>query len=247
MQFKEYGEKNEKVILLLHGGGLSWWNYKAAAERLQSRFRVILPILDGHGGSDREFSTIEENAREIIEFVDKNLGGSVLLMGGVSLGGQILLEILSQRKDICRYALVESAQVMPSRLVHALIQPVFGSSYSLIRQRWFAKIQAAYLKIPEILFEDYFRDTCRISKGSMIAFMKENVRYSLKETIRDCSAEVTVLVGEKELRSVKQSAKRIQEAIPESNLHILPGLQHGEFSLLCASDYGDFLQNIVIL
>ena len=51
----------------------------------------------------------------IIEFVNSKLGGSVIMMGGLSLGGQILLEILSQRKDICKYAIVESVLVIPSK------------------------------------------------------------------------------------------------------------------------------------
>ena len=60
---------------------------------------MVLPILDGHAGCDKKFTTIENNALDIIEFVNSKLGGSVLMMGGLSLGGQILLEILSQRKD----------------------------------------------------------------------------------------------------------------------------------------------------
>ena len=35
MNFKEYGNKNKDTIMLLHGGGLSWWNYREEAERLQ--------------------------------------------------------------------------------------------------------------------------------------------------------------------------------------------------------------------
>ena len=27
MEYKEYGSKNNDTIVLLHGGGLSWWNY----------------------------------------------------------------------------------------------------------------------------------------------------------------------------------------------------------------------------
>ena len=128
MNYQEFGAKNRDTLILLHGGGLSWWNYREEAEMLQSEYRVILPVLDGHAGSDRPFTTIENNAAEIISFIDGHLGGSVLLMAGLSLGGQILLEMLAQRKDICRYALVESAPVLPDRLTHALIAPAFGCS-----------------------------------------------------------------------------------------------------------------------
>ena len=101
MRFREYGADKKDSILLLHGGGLSWWNYREAAELLQEEYHIILPILDGHAGSDRPFTTIEENASEIISFIDEQLGGSALLIGGLSLGGQILLEMLSRRRDLC--------------------------------------------------------------------------------------------------------------------------------------------------
>ena len=37
---------------------------REAAETLQSDYHVIRPILDGHAGSDRPFTTIEDNAAE---------------------------------------------------------------------------------------------------------------------------------------------------------------------------------------
>ena len=79
MNYVEYGKENSDVIILLHGGGLSWWNYKEVAERLQTDYHVVLPILDGHAGCDKQFTTIENNALDIIEFVNSKLGGSVLI------------------------------------------------------------------------------------------------------------------------------------------------------------------------
>ena len=66
MKYQEYGVGNKETIILLHGGGLSWWNYRDVAELLKDEYHVILPILDGHAGSDRSFTSIEDNASEII-------------------------------------------------------------------------------------------------------------------------------------------------------------------------------------
>ena len=96
MKTIEFGKQNNDVIMLLHGGGLSWWNYKAEAELLKNRYHVVLPILDGHAGSDNDFISIEKNASRLISFIDKEYGGSVLLIGGLSLGAQILVEMLTQ-------------------------------------------------------------------------------------------------------------------------------------------------------
>ncbi len=237
MKYQEFGAKNRDTLILLHGGGLSWWNYREEAEMLQSEYRVILPILDGHAGSDRPFTTIESNAAEIISFIDEQLGGSVLLMGGLSLGGQILLEMLAQRKGICRCALVESAPVLPDRLTHALIAPTFGSSYGLIRNKSFAKLQFQSLHIQPALFDDYYRDTCQIKKADMIAFLKANTGYSLKKSIESCSSQVRVIVGGKENWRVLKSAKLIEKAVPGCTMEVLPGFRHGAFSLNHAGDY----------
>ncbi len=245
MNYIEYGKENSDVIILLHGGGLSWWNYKEVAEMLQTEYRVILPILDGHAGSDTPFTTIESNAAEIVAFIDERFGGSVLLIGGLSLGGQVLLDILSRRKTICTYAIVESALVIPSKLTHAMIKPIFGCCYGLIHYKWFSKLQFKSLRIKQELFDDYYRDTCGISKGDMIAFLEANAMYPLKESIRDCEAEVHIFVGEKEATVMKRSAGIIHESLKGSSLRILPKMYHGELSINHSKTYADIILEIV--
>ncbi len=245
MRFQEYGSKENDTVLLLHGGGLSWWNYREVAELLQGEYHIVLPILDGHAGSDRPFTSIEENASEIISFIDEQRKGSVLLIGGLSLGGQVLLEMLSQRRDICSYALIESAAVLPSKLTNVLIAPAFGCSYGLIRRRWFARLQFRSLNIKPELLEDYYRDTCRIQKQDMIAFLKANTSYKLKDVVGNTSAQIHVYVGEKENREIMRSAKAICRMIPSCRSHRMNKLRHGEFSLNCADRYAQAIREII--
>ncbi len=245
MNYIEYGKENSKVIILLHGGGLSWWNYREVAEILQTDYHVILPILDGHTGSDKPFTTIEDNASEIIEFINTQFGGSVLMIGGLSLGGQILLEILSHRKNICKYAIVESALVVPSKFTYAMIKPALGSCYGLIKQKWFSKLQFKSLRIKQDLFEDYFRDTCGISKKNMIAFLEANALYCIKSSITDCFVKAYVFVGEKENKAMRKSAKLINDVLLESTLQVLPDMHHGEFSINYARNYASTVREIV--
>ena len=227
----EFGQQNPNVIMLLHGGGLSWWNYREAAQNLAEQYHVVLPVLDGHADSDTPFSTIEENAASLISYIDTHFGGQVLALGGLSLGGQIAVEMLSQRKDICRYALLESVLVKPMKLTHALIEPTFGMSYGLIKQKWFAKLQADFLGIPKALFDDYYRDTCAISKADMIAFLKANSIYAIKSGLSETKAKVKIAAGAKEQKNMRDSAVLLNQAIPGSSMEILPELRHGDLSL----------------
>ncbi len=231
MKIIEYGKQNSDTMMLLHGGGLSWWNYRAEAKLLSDRYHVVLPILDGHAGSDADFVSIEKNADRIISFIDSEHGGSVLLVGGLSLGAQILAEMLSQRRDICQYAILESASVIPSKITNTLIGPSFRSSYSLIRKKWFAELQFKYLRIRKDLFEDYYKDTSKITKGNMIAFLKANTSYVLKPGIQNNRAQVRVVVGKKEQKRMLHSAELLHEMLPGSTFEVKDGLYHGEYSI----------------
>ena len=227
----EFGQQNPDVVMLLHGGGLSWWNYREVAKRLAEKYHVVLPVLDGHADSDAPFTSIEDNAARLISYIDAHFGGQVLAIGGLSLGGQIAVEMLSQRKDICRYALLESVLVKPSKLTAALIGPTFGMSFGLIKQRWFAKLQADFLGIPKALFEDYYRDTCAISRADMIAFLRANSLYACKTGLGKTTAKVKIVAGAKEQKSILASGQLLHQTIPGSSLEILPGLRHGDLSI----------------
>ena len=169
--------------------------------------------------------------------------GQVLAIGGLSLGGQVAVEMLSQRPDICRYTLIESALVKPMKLTHALIGPSFGMSYGLIKQKWFAKLQADYLGIPKVLFDDYYRDTCAISKADMIAFLKANSIYTVKPSLSGTTAKVKIVAGSREQKSIWDSVKMLHKAIPGSRVEILPGLRHGDLSLNKPEQYAKILMN----
>lgn len=237
MKIVEYGKEYKEVIFLLHGGGLSWWNYKEVAERLSDRFHIVMPILDGHSGSDVPFTSIEDNAREIISYIDENFGGHVLLIGGLSLGGQVLVEMLSQRNNICRFAIIESALVLPMKWTAAIIKPTFNMCYPLIKKMWFAKLQFKALHIKKECFENYYEDTINITKEDMISFLIANSNYEVKDTLADCKAKALVLVGSKEQSIMKKSAKKITECLPNAKMEVMKNYYHGDVSINHSEQY----------
>ncbi len=245
MNVVEYGKMNKQVIVLLHGGGLSWWNYREVAEQLQNDYHVVLPILDGHAGSKHNFTSIENNASELIEYIDKHMNGSVLLLGGVSLGGQIVVEALAQRSDICQYAVIESALVFPMKLTHSLVKPMLDSSFWLIKKKWFARLQFKSLKIKDELYEEYYRDTCLITKENMVSFLKANSNYQIKKALENTQAHVLIVAGEKEQKLMLKSAQALNKMISGSCMEIKKGLYHGEYSLNDAKEYAARIRKFI--
>ena len=237
MKVVEYGRENNRVAMLLHGGGLGPWSFRAVAEILQDDFHVIVPVLDGHAESDDGFVSIPENAKRLINYIEENHGGRVDFIGGLSLGGQILLEMLAIKPDVCAAAIIESASVIPSKMTAALMKPTMDMSYWLIAKRWFAKWQFEYLKIRGDLFEEYFEDTKKITKENMTTFLTASTAYEMRESVSEAVPRVTVAVGGKEMRSMISSAEKIQSAIRGSELVVKSGLCHGEWSINYPEDY----------
>ena len=244
MIVKEYGKSNKDIIILLHGGGLSWWNYEEVSEILKSNYHVILPILDGHSGSDRDFTSIENNANEIIEYIDNNYNGNVKLIGGLSLGAQILLDILSKRDNICEYAIIESALVCPMKMTNRLIELLINMSYGLINKKWFSKLQFKSLKIKKELFDKYYIDSSNITKNNMISFLKANSNYHLKN-IKTNKSKSIVIVGSKERPIMIKSAKIIHDELINSELEILSGYYHGDLSINHPNEYAEKVKKLI--
>ena len=244
MIVKEYGESNKDIIILLHGGGLSWWNYEEVSEILKSNYHVILPILDGHSGSDRDFTSIENNANEIIEYIDNNYNGNVKLIGGLSLGAQILLDILSKRDNICEYSIIESALVCPMKMTNRLIELLINMSYGLINKKWFSKLQFKSLKIKKELFDKYYIDSSNITKNNMISFLEANSNYYLKN-IKTNKSKSIVIVGSKERSIMIKSAKRIHDELINSELEILSGYYHGDLSINHPNEYAEKVKKLI--
>lgn len=168
MIFKEFGNQGAPVILLLHGGGLSWWMWKPQIEYLRPRYRVIAPVIDGHGEIfQTTFVSIERCAEQLISFVNTNCARQIFAICGLSIGAQIVVEALARAPGISQNAVIESALVSPLKTVSALTAPLYDLSYGLIKKRWFAQLQAKSLNIPDELFEDYYKDSARMTKESI--------------------------------------------------------------------------------
>lgn len=244
MLFKATSNEQKRTIILLHGGGLSSWSLNSIAEQLQSDFHVITPIIDGHGeAGDEEFISIQDCARKLIEYIDTNCNSQVFAIGGLSIGAQIVTEILSQRQKIAEYAIIESALVCPIRGTTVLTLPLYKLFYGLIKKRWFAVMQAKTLCVPPDMFEQYYQDSLKISRQSLINITLSNGNYKLNECIADTKAKVLIIAGEYEVGIIKKSAHLLHDTIHGSDLYIAPGMKHGEMSLLYPSKYVALLKS----
>ena len=216
MKFHEFGDKNLPSILLIHGGGSSWWNYLRQARILSEEYRVILPTLNGHGEEYQlDYVSTEDSALEILDYIKANCGGKLLAIGGVSLGGQIAMELLSLDSEIAEKAIIDGSLCIPQpRLARfsILLISLFGK---LMFSKPVCKLQLRLMNkiYPQLAYPDeiknyYMEDMPRTPIKTLATIYKTYMgHYKLKSRISKSKAQVLYIYGEKELNCVKASAK----------------------------------------
>lgn len=244
MIFKETANQQMPTIILLHGGGLSFWSWQSVIEQLQFEFHVVTPIIDGHGeNGDEDFKSIQDSAGKLINYIDTNCNGKVFAVGGLSIGAQIITEVLSQRADISKYSVIESALVYPIKGTAAITVPAYQLFYGLVKKRWFSKLQAKTLCVPADMFEQYYQDSLKISQQSLINLTLSNGNYNLKSSVGETKSKVLIIVGENEIGIMRKSAQRLHEAIKDSELYIAPAMKHGQMSLVYPNKYVELIKS----
>ena len=239
MKFHEFGDNNLPSILLIHGGGSSWWNYLRQARILSEEYRVILPSLNGHGEEYQlDYVSTEDSALEILDYIKANCGGKLFALGGVSLGGQIAMELLSLDSDIAEKAIIDGSICIPQpRLARfsILLVSLFGK---LMISKSSCKLQLSLMNkfYPQLAYPDeikdyYMEDMPRTPNKTLVTIYKTYMgHYKLKSRISKSKAQALYIYGEKELNGVKESARLFQQMHPDTILYEAKGYNHGYLS-----------------
>lgn len=220
------GPADGRPILLLHGGGVAGWMWRPVLETLAGRYRVIVPDLPGHGASTPEpYRSHAETAAALAGVVERRASRPVAVVG-FSLGAQLGVLLASTRPDLIDRAAIVSAQARPQRFPGATLG-LLGLAAPLARQRWFARLQARELFVPDELFEDYFRTSATVSRETLLTSVGENLRFTPPPQWARFPGAALVLAGEREPRLVRDSARLLHRLLPGSELEVVPGCGHG--------------------
>lgn len=104
LRYRDEGDRNDPVVVLLHGFAcsLDWWD-RVAPDLVRRGRRVIRFDLLGHGGSEkpREGYGMDEQARRVAEALAK-LGVRHAVVVGHSMGGTVAGSLVEQKPGLVR-------------------------------------------------------------------------------------------------------------------------------------------------
>lgn len=223
---QEFGSNQSSSIVFIHGGGLSGWMWDRQVKDL-SDFHCLVPDLPEQGKSlEVTPFSIKDSAEQIAELIKNTAHGGKAHIVGHSIGAQIVVQLLSSSPEVVDHAIVNSAMVRRIPGMASLIKPTVKLTIPLTRAKWFAKLQAKALSVPDDQFDRYSNDSRSITAESLEHILTENASFRLPKGLECNTVPTLILVGQKERGIMLNSAKDLVSAIPHSKGYLVQGVGH---------------------
>lgn len=100
MKYFEFGQENPELMVVLHGGGVSYRGAMPAAVEISKVYHVVLVAYDGFNPDEpeTEFKSPMDEAKRLGDYIVEHYGGKIDILYGISYGCRVLMEVLGDER-----------------------------------------------------------------------------------------------------------------------------------------------------
>lgn len=234
LAFEEIGSGSH-ALLLVHGHPFDHSMWQPQLEPMANLgWRVIAPALRGYGASGiaGEKTTLDLFARDQIALLD-HLGIEKAVIAGLSMGGQIVMEIcrLAPRRVrgivlAATFPQAETAQGRQQRLATA--ERLVKEGMSAYAAELLPKMLAAHSiqTHPDVTAHVLRMMRCAPPTGAAAALRGRAERPDYADTLAHLERPALIVVGDEDAFTTREDAERMHALLKGSRLLWLPGVGH---------------------
>ncbi|MBO7313348.1 MAG: alpha/beta hydrolase [Alistipes sp.] len=227
MDFVVFGPKSGPSIMLIPGLGVSYEVFMPLIELLKGRYRVIAVQVDGFTlGKQTVFTSVDDQARLAIEYIQDNLAGRIECIYGLSLGGKILSRIMERNEVMVDHAIMDAAPLvaLPRWLVNPLRHLQAMNVWSCYHHRafWSWCFRSHYF---DTLLEECAKVYPYGGRRAVLDGYKSVYTSTLQ---RIYGADIHYWHGTKEAFVARPMVKHLLRLHPTAHIEVFPKLNHGE-------------------
>lgn len=100
MKYFEFGTEKPELMVMLHGGGVSYRGMQPVAQKMAEAYHVVLVAYDGFNPDEpeTEFKSPKDEAKRLADYIVARYGGKIDILYGISYGCRVLMEVLADRR-----------------------------------------------------------------------------------------------------------------------------------------------------
>lgn len=229
MQFHEYGDKDKKTIMVMHGMICDWRKFREIFKPLEQDFYVIYPAMDGCYDGAPDFKCFSDECDEIEEYIGENHNGMLDVVIGISQGATLMAILMSRGRVRIDKAVLDGVYVAHQGKLCARL----GLKAFIKMQKNGGVPSKAFIKALPLMGLDE-NDLCEFklmywggSYESMKANLYENYTYRIPEGFQIDKTKVILWCGSKEPYA-KKSHEILKKHIADYEERIFEGYGHGQ-------------------
>lgn len=219
------GPASAPAILFLHGGGVSGWMWEPVAQRLQDRYRCLVPDLPGHGRMAHETFSFARAVAALADLIRSEAGGGPVHVVGLSLGAQTALRLIAGHPQLLGRAVV-SGTLTRSLPGIGPYRALLRLTFPLAHREWMIRANARQFGIPPAYQAQFRSDTLQTTAAGLEAVVAENMSFRLPEALAASPVPLLALVGEREIRLLRACARDLVRTMPDARAYLVPGAGH---------------------
>ena len=227
MTFHTYGDQESPSLLLIPGLGVSYEIFLPLIDLLKARFHIIAVGIDGFLlGQESTFTSIDDQAGQVIQYVQEKLEGHLDMAYGLSLGGKILSRILEMDRIVIDHAILDAAPLLP--LPRWSVDPL---RYYQSLNVWTCYHWTGFWRwVFHSHYFDVLLDECKkvwpSGKGKAVRDGYKDVYTHKLESIQ--GADIHFWYGTKEAFVAKPQVRHLCALHPDTHVEVFPGMNHGQ-------------------
>ena len=230
LHLTETGPADAPSLVLLHGGGVGGWMWQAHVAALQAHFHCLVPDLPEHGQSlDVKPFTILDAARRVAALIHTRAHGGKAHLAGLSLGGQVgvaLLGLTPQLVDRAVFSGVLARRPGAGLPGTGLITPSLRLYMPFKNMPALIRANMRSLAVPTAYYEQFVAETRHTTAEALGHIVTANLGFEVPLGLTRRQNPTLFLVGEKEPRFMKRSARALSGSMLGGTSFMVRGAVH---------------------
>ena len=227
MDFVLSGKEGAPSLVLIPGLGVSYEIFLPLIDLLKDKYRIVAVQVDGFTlGKNTRFTSVDDQASQVIDYVREHLNGRLDCGYGLSLGGKILSQVLERDEITVDHAVLDAAPLLP--LPGWLEGPL---RYYQCANVWTCYHWTGFWRwVFHSHYFDVLLDECRkvypFGGGRSVLDGYRSVYTNRLESIP--GDDIHYWYGTKEAFVAKPQAEHLKRLCPSAHIEVFPKMNHGQ-------------------
>ncbi len=240
MKIEEYGETNEKIIVMLHGA--HFVHTFGRQYTLAKQYHIIVPHIMGFGEHTDKIFQADECIDELVDFI-KGLNVKVMLVG-FSLGAQLAFKLIAEHEEMFECAIIVSPWLIKKEPFISQINELNQKQLRSLKKKPLCALIGTINGLPPKACKEFVYQMQNVEKETIHNVVYNGISLETTPAFANVTIPVIALAGAKEQNEVTESVKKMAEAnrnckfeIWDRAAHNIPPVFYKKFNALICNMY----------